>query len=382
MNGVLDLVREDLRDFAGYGSARRVAVTGSVWLNANESPWAAQANDGLVLNRYPDPQPPVLRARLAALYHAPEARVLVTRGSDEGIDLLVRALCRAGRDAVVVAPPTFGMYAVCARIQDAMLIERPLREDATGWSLDLDAVREAALTHGAKLVFLCSPNNPTGQCVPLADIAALAQALEGRSLVVVDEAYVEFADQPSAAALLDRRPNLVVLRTLSKAHALAGARIGVLLADPALIAVLRNLAAPYPLPAPSVYAALAALQADALAKTRERVRMLVAERGRLAAALPVLTGVARVAPSQGNFLLARFADVENAYARLLAAGVVVRDMRAHPALPDALRISVGTPQENDALLAALIHRRAARKDVVPEKSESDRDVTAHVFRAP
>lgn len=359
MSGVLELVREDLRDFAGYGSARRVEATGSVWLNANESPWPSSAADGQALNRYPDPQPVALRTRLADLYGVEAVRVLVTRGSDEGIDLLVRALCRAGRDAVAVAPPTFGMYAVAARVQGAALIERPLREGADGWSLDLEGVREAAVAGDAKLVFLCSPNNPTGQCVALAEILALAQALNGRALLVVDEAYVEFADQPSAVALLGRAPNLAVLRTLSKAHALAGARIGALLADPALIAVLRNIAAPYPLPAPSVRAALAVLEPEALAQTDERVRMLVAERGRLAAALSASPGVARIWPSQGNFLLVRFADTQTAWRRLLAAGVVVRDMRAHPALPDALRISVGTPRENDAVIAALATTRCA-----------------------
>lgn len=359
MNGVLDLVREDLREFAGYGSARRSGHGGSVWLNANESPWPSPADGGLGLNRYPDPQPAALRAGLAALYAVDEERVLISRGSDEAIDLLVRALCRAGRDAVVLAPPTFGMYAVCARLQDARRIEVPLIDAADGWTLDIDAVIASARDGGARIVFLCSPNNPTGEVVPREAIERAAVALADQAVVVVDEAYAEFATQASAATLLPRHPNLAVLRTLSKAHALAGARIGALLADPALVRVLRNVAAPYPLPSPSVRAALAALQPAVQAETRARTAEVVAERERVFAALSALPGVRRCYPSQGNFLLVRFDDAETVFRRLLAAGVVVRDMRGHPRLDDALRISIGAAQDNDALLAALGAGRVA-----------------------
>ncbi|MBB5014274.1 histidinol-phosphate transaminase [Rehaibacterium terrae] len=358
MSDVLDLVREDLRQFAGYASARRSGLTGSVWLNANESPWPSPADGGLGLNRYPDPQPAALHAELAALYAVDEERVLISRGSDEAIDLLVRALCRAGRDAVVLAPPTFGMYAVCARLQDARRIEVPLIDTADGWALDIDAVIASARDGGARIVFLCSPNNPTGEVVPREAIERAAVALADQAVVVVDEAYGEFAAQASAATLLPRHPNLAVLRTLSKAHALAGARIGALLADPALIRVLRNVAAPYPLPSPSVRAALAALQPATLDETRRRIACVIAERQRVFAALSALPGVRRCYPSQGNFLLVRFVEAELAFRRLLAAGVVVRDMRGYPGLGDALRISIGTVQDNDTLLAALGAGRA------------------------
>lgn len=359
MSGVLDLVRADLREFAGYASARRSGVAGTVWLNANESPWPSPADGGLGLNRYPDPQPAALRAGLAALYAVAEECVLLTRGSDEAIDLLVRALCQAGRDAVVVAPPTFGMYAVCARLQDARRVEVPLLDAADGWMLDIDAVIASARDGGARIVFLCSPNNPTGEIVPREAIARAAVALADQAVVVVDEAYGEYAGQDSAATLLPRHPNLAVLRTLSKAHALAGARIGALLADPALVRVLRNVAAPYPLPTPSVRAALAALQPPVLAETRARIAGVVAERERVHAALSALPGVRRCYPSQGNFLLVRFDDAETVFRRLLSTGVVVRDMRGNPRLDDALRISIGTVQDNDALLAALGAGRTA-----------------------
>jgi histidinol-phosphate aminotransferase len=360
MSELLDLVRPDLRDFAGYSSARRTGtMPARVWLNANENPWANPADTPAACRRYPEPQPEALRARLADLYGVSQAQLLIGRGSDEAIDLLVRALCRPGVDAVLNTPPVFGMYAVCARLQNAPLLEVPLRDGDAGFTLDLDAVAAAAQQGNARLVFLCSPANPTGQGIALDAIAALARALRGQALVVVDEAYGEFSAQASATTLLATHRNVAVLRTLSKAHALAAARIGTLIADPALIAVLRNCQAPYPLPTPCVELALAALAPAALSITRARVAELIAERARLLAALSDVAGVRRVYPSQGNYLLVRFADAESAFSRLLAAGIMVRDMRAQPQLGDALRISIGTQGENDAVLAALGVARCA-----------------------
>jgi len=351
---VLDLARADLRDFAGYASARRAAVSGHVWLNANESPWASPADaGGLALNRYPEPQPAALRERLAALYDVASERLLITRGSDEGIDLLVRAFCRAGEDGIVTASPTFGMYAVCARVQGAPVIDVPLRDQDGTWSLDVAAVLEAVATRGAKLVFRCSAAHPTGQALPPAEIRAIASALRGRAVLVVDEAYGEFSPIASATCLLPEFDNLVVLRTLSKAYALAGARVGAVIADAAVIALLRNLMAPYPVPAPCAALALAALSPEAVAMARRRLAIALTERQRVEQALVAMPGVRRVYASSGNYLLARFNDAGAVFARLLAVGVVVRDMRASPALSDALRISIGSPAENDALLAAL-----------------------------
>ena len=224
----LDLVREDLRDFAGYRSARSDALQGEVWLNANESPWANAADEAGTLRRYPDPQPAALRDALSDLYGCAPEQVLVGRGSDEGIDLLIRAVCRPGGDAVVITAPTFGMYAVCARLHGTAVVDVPLREDADGWRCDFDAVERETLSQGAKLVFLCSPGNPSGAPLPLRDVASLAERLQGRALVVVDEAYWDYADAESAIGLIARLPNIVVLRTLSKAHALPAAPVGTL----------------------------------------------------------------------------------------------------------------------------------------------------------
>lgn len=357
--GVLDLVRSDLRAFSGYSSARSSGLVGDVWLNANESAWANPADPQGQARRYPEPQPEALRARLAALYGCEPAQLLIGRGSDEAIDLLVRALCEPGRDAVLVTPPVFGMYAVCARLQNAPLLEVPLRDAGGALDADIDAIIAAALAGNAKLVFLCSPSNPAGSSIALGAIERVAQALQGRALVVVDEAYGEYAEQASAAILLPRYENVAVLRTLSKAHALAAARIGSLIAAPALIQVLRRCQAPYPVPAPCAALALAALEVDALAVTEARVAQVKAERERLFQALQQAPGVLRVYPSQGNYLLARFNDAQAAFDALLAAGIVVRDQRAAPQLHDALRITIGSPEENDRVLQVLAARRAA-----------------------
>ncbi|MFC5441308.1 histidinol-phosphate transaminase [Rhodanobacter ginsenosidimutans] len=343
---VLDLARPEIRAMQPYSSARMEASGGKVFLNANESPWASNEDD-LGCNRYPDPQPAALIDALAALYGVQREQLLVGRGSDEAIDLLVRAFCRAGEDAILIQPPTFGMYAVCAHIQNAAVIEVALAADFT---LDVDAVL-AAVTPAVKLVFICSPNNPTGQTVPRAAVERLVQALAGRAVLVVDEAYVEFAEAGSVADLIGQYDNLAILRTLSKAWALAGARVGTLLAHADVIALLRRIMPPYPLPLPCVAAALAALSAPSVAA--EHIAVIDEQRGVMRAALARVAGVREVLPSQANFLAVRFDDAGAVYQRLLAAGIVVRDVRRYPNLADALRITIGTPAENARVLAIL-----------------------------
>jgi histidinol-phosphate aminotransferase len=346
---VLDLARAEIRAMQPYSSARMEASGGQVLLNANESAWTPPGDNGLGCNRYPEPQPAALVDALADLYAVRREQLLVGRGSDEAIDLLVRAFCRAGEDAILIQPPTFGMYAVSAKIQNAAVIEVPLAADFT---LDVEAVL-AALTPAVKLVFICTPNNPTGQCVPRASVERLAQALVDRSLLVVDEAYVEFAETGSVADLIDRYDNVAVLRTLSKAWALAGARIGSLLANAEVIALLRRIMPPYPLPLPCVAAALSALSAPGQASAREHLTVVREQRALTQHALARLPGVRDVLPSHANFLAVRFDDAGAIYQRLLAAGIVVRDVRRYPNLDDALRITIGTPAENARVLAVL-----------------------------
>jgi histidinol-phosphate aminotransferase len=354
------LLREDLRAFGGYRSARSDVLRGEVWLNANESPSAAASDADGLLRRYPDPQPQALRDALAGLYGVQASQLLATRGSDEGIDLLLRAFCAPGQGAIVIAPPVFGMYAVCATLHGARVVEVPAVDTGDGWRCDLDAMAEAALASGATLVFVCNPGNPTGEAIADAEIERLARRLRGKALVVVDGAYAEYADAADATGLLAGNENLVLLRTLSKAHALAGARIGSVIASEELVAMLKRCQAPYPLAQPAVQVALAALAPQAVARAARAAAQLRSERERLRGALQGAPGVRRVYPSQGNFLLVRFDDAQAAFDGLLAAGIVVRDMRATPGLGDALRISIGTPEQNRRVLASLaVARRAA-----------------------
>lgn len=346
---VINLARPEIRTLQPYSSARMEAGEAQIMLNANESAWAPNGDGGLGCNRYPDPQPQALLQSLASLYRVRTDQLFVGRGSDEAIDLLVRAFCRAGEDAILIQPPTFGMYAVSARIQNAAIVEVPLASD---FSLDVAALL-AAVTPAVKLVFLCTPNNPSGRSISRSDIERIAQALTGKALLVVDEAYVEFSDQPSMAGLIDRYEHLAVLRTLSKAWALAGARIGSLLASPDVIALIRRIMPPYPLPLPCVAAALAELSPSGQAEARENLAIVREQRAMMQAALSRVSGVREVLPSDANFLAVRFDDAGTIYRRLLQAGIVVRDIRRYPNLQDALRITIGTPEENARVLAVL-----------------------------
>lgn len=349
LDPVLSLVRPDILALTPYSSARNEAQGGRVWLDANENP-ETPAAQGPLLNRYPDPQPADLREKLAALYGVAPAQCLVTRGSDEGIDLLLRAFCRADQDRILITPPTYGMYAVAAGIQGAQVVTVPLLR-GKNCALDAAAVAAAAGESRAKLVFLCSPNNPTGGLLDRAAVLSVVRALAGRAVVVVDEAYIDFADGPSLAAELPANPNLIILRTLSKAFGLAGARVGTTIADPAVIAVLRKILAPYPVPSPVRSAALAALTPGGIAAARDSVRQLIAERQRLRAALAALPAVRRAWPSDTNFVLVEVADAARALAAGRAAGVIWRDRSKD--VPGAIRITVGTAEENNQTLEVL-----------------------------
>jgi histidinol-phosphate aminotransferase len=345
----LALVRPDLKDFTPYEHA--VFDPGYARLHANESQWRHafdQTAGGL--NVYPDPQPTSLIARLAQLYGVSGDRLLLTRGSDDGIDVLCRAFCRAGLDRVVVCPPTFGMYAVSARIQGARVDAVPL-SDTGDFALDPEAVVGAVGEH-TRLVFLCSPNNPTGNAIEPETIAQICIALKNRAVIVVDEAYGEFSRVPSALTLLGEQGNLVVLRTLSKAYALAGARLGLLCGTPELLALLRALLPPYPIPTPSLDAVNALLEPDALARARLEVAATLSRRETLAEALGSLPSVRRVWPSEANFLLVRCRDAERVQAACRERSLLVRDFSNKPGLEGCLRVTVGDYDENERLVDA------------------------------
>jgi histidinol-phosphate aminotransferase len=348
MNDILALARPEIVALKAYSHASWDPAFER--LHANELPWRAETDRSIAgLNRYPEPHPHVLAQRLAELYDVTATQLLPGRGSDESIDLVVRGFCRAGVDNVIICPPTFGMYAVAARIQGAEVREVPLLRER-GFALDAAAVISACDVN-TRVVFLCSPNNPTGNAMDPAAVEMVLRALAGKALVVVDEAYIEFSGDASLTAALERFPNLVILRTLSKAFGLAGARVGSLIAAPAIVALLAKVIPPYSIPQLTIEAVLATLMPPQLAVQRERVVQVRAERERVCAALADRKSLRKLWPSVTNFLLADFADAEVALAAARNAKLLIRDMRS--VSPHSLRLSVGTPEQNDRLIRSL-----------------------------
>ena len=347
MSAVLSLARPDILNLKPYAHAAWLPTL--TRLHANEAPWRPPGDTTEAgLNRYPEPQPQALVERLAALYAVPAECVLATRGSDEAIDLLSRMYLRAGHDAILQCAPTFGMYQVAARIQGAQVLEVPL-DRARGWDVDPHALLAAWQPH-VKLVYLCSPNNPTANSLGTAALETICRTLDGKAIVVIDEAYIEWSRSPSLTAWLARFPTLAILRTLSKAHALAGARIGALLAHPDMIQLAKRIIAPYSLAQPTVEAALRALRPDELTASRARLEALLVEREYLRTRLQSVPSVHTVWRSDANFLLIDCRDADGFLRTSVAAGFIVRDLRGYPALPNSLRVSVGTRAQNDALL--------------------------------
>ena len=346
---VLDLARPELRAIRPYVPGQW--EPGLVRLNANESPWRAPGDTTeRGLNVYPPPRPTMLTAKLAAHYGIEQRQILVTRGSSEAIDVLIRGFCAAGRDSILITPPTFDMYRLYATIQNAGIKRVPLLADKD-FALDADAVlKEVDAT--TKIVFVCSPNNPTGQSLARADVERICRETAGRSLVVLDEAYHEFAEAEDFAALRARYEHVVLLRTLSKFVSLAGVRCGLLIAAPEIIEFSQNVLPPYTFPTPSIEHVVQSLSTDSLRVSEERVALIKRERTRLSAALANLPQVRRVYPSDANFVMVKARDGAAFRETAHRAGVLVRTFD-DPLLTDCVRITVGRPADNDLLLRAL-----------------------------
>ena len=347
MSAVISLARPEIVTLKPYAHA--AWLPSLTRLHANEAPWRP-SGDGTIagLNRYPEPQPRELISRLATLYGVHTDQVLGTRGADEAIDVLSRIYLRAGSDAILQCSPTFGMYQVAARVQGAEVIEVPLHS-TQDWQVDAAELLAAWRPH-VKLVYLCSPNNPTGNLIGLATLERICTALDGKAIVVIDEAYIEWSRAASVARWLGRFETLAILRTLSKAHALAGARIGALLASAELIQLAKRVIPPYALAQPTVEAALRALEPDEIAASQSRRDALLAEKEYLRQGLAASPLVDKVWASDANFLMIDCRDADRFMSVSMAGGLIVRDLRAHAALPRSLRVSVGTRAENDALL--------------------------------
>lgn len=281
------LARQQIQALTPYLSARRIGGSGDVWLNANESPFNNEyKTDFARLNRYSDCQPKAMIQAYANYAGVQPEQVLTSRGADEGIELLIRAFCEPNQDVILFCPPTYGMYAISA---ETFGVERKKVPLTTDWQLDLPSI-EANLDR-VKLVFVCSPNNPTGNLVKRADIIKLLEMTQDRAIVVMDEAYIDFCPEASTVDLLAQYPNLAILRTLSKAFALAGLRCGFTLANAELINVLLKVIAPYPVPVPVAEIAVQALSPAGLARAKYQVLDLGANRAYLQVGLSMVPGV-------------------------------------------------------------------------------------------
>ena len=325
-------VRPEILELRPYCSARdEYSGKSQIQLDANENPWLPYGTRD-PLNRYPEPQPKLLRQRLSDIYQVEQTQLLITRGMDEGIDLLIRTFCNPGVDTVVIIPPTFGYYEVAATINGVKVM-----------SGSLDQLEQG------KILFLCTPNNPTGKSITLDTIAEICKSYQG--IVAVDEAYIEFSDMPSATCLLSQYRNLVVMRTLSKAYALAGLRIGTIIANTEIISSLKKVMPPYPIARICSDIALQALSPIGLYYTNNKIIEIKEQREYLYRKLSQCREVNYVYESDANFLLVIFKNADAVYQRLKSAGIIIRN-RSND-IQGALRITVGSEEENELLLGAL-----------------------------
>lgn len=336
------LARKQVQALTPYLSARRIGGCGDVWLNANESPFDNEyKTDFARLNRYSDCQPKALIQAYADYAGVSPQQVLTSRGADEGIELLIRAFCEPNEDAILYCPPTYGMYAISA---ETFGVERKTVPLTTDWQLDLATI-EASLDN-VKLVFVCCPNNPTGNLVKREDIIALLEMTKDRAIVVMDEAYIDFCPEASTVDLLVDYPNLAILRTLSKAFALAGLRCGFTLANASIIDVLLKVIAPYPVPVPVAEIATQALSEAGLARAKFQVLDLNANRAYLQVGLQMIEGIT-VFEGWGNYLLVQFSDGDALFKAAWEHGIILRNSP----IEHCVRISVGNREECEKTVA-------------------------------
>lgn len=332
------LFRENIRNLAPYSTARdEYDGALGIYIDANENPYESG------FNRYPDPHQRALKAGLSEIKGVPAERIFVGNGSDEPIDLLFRVFCEPGRHNAVSIAPTYGMYKVAAAINDVPMREVPLGAD---FSLDADKLLGAA-DENTRLLWLCSPNNPSGNSFPDGTIERIVRSFQG--IVVLDEAYIDFSKGPGFLSRLERFDNLVILQTLSKAWGMAGLRLGLAFAHPLIVETLSKVKYPYNINVVTQQIVEGRLRNG----IGRQVAEIVSERERVARVLERLPVIRKVFPSDANFLLVRVERPRELYESLIGAGIIVRDRSGIPGCEGCLRITVGTPEENERLLQVL-----------------------------
>ena len=336
-----NLIRKNIKAMKPYSSARdefKDLKADMVFLDANENPFET------TLNRYPDPQQTALKELISKQKELPINQVLLGNGSDEVLDLIVRAFCEPNQDSILTLPPTYGMYGVLAQLNSIENIEVPLGKD---FNINVDQVLKQ-LKPSTKLLFICSPNNPSGNIMDVNAVTRLLKAFDG--LVVIDEAYIDFTTIESWMQHLNTFPNLIVTQTLSKAYGLAGIRLGTCYASKEIIAVLNKIKPPYNINSLTQQAAIEALQNN---EVSEQVSSILREREKLANALASCFFVKKIYPSDANFILIKVDDANKRYDELLRHGIVIRNRTTQLGCENCLRISLGTPAENKQLLTLL-----------------------------
>lgn len=342
-NNIIKLARSEIINMSAFSSARSLKIKGNIWLDANESPW----ND-TIYNRYPEPQPDVLLSIFSAIYGVNADQLLISRGSDEGVDLLIRLFCRAYQDDIMICPPTYGMYKIAATIQGASTVEVPLLKE-NNFSLNIDAILKKWKPN-VKLIFLCSPNNPTGNSLKTEDILFLCQALENKSLIVIDEAYIEYSRNESLSKYMDHYNNLIILRTLSKAYGLAGIRCGITIANRDIIDLLKKIIAPYPISKPIIEVIQNQLNSTRL---QEKIGIIFNEKDKLKKFFHNLSFIKKIWESDANFILFEAHDSKTIFDHCLKHGIVLRDRSNEYNLKNCIRTTVGNPRENAFLMEVL-----------------------------
>ena len=350
-------IRDHYKTMEGYSSAGMEAGKDETktYLNANENPYPLPGLEGL--NRYPEPQPPALLEAYAQNYGVEHTQVAMTRGADEALVVLTKVFCEPHQDKILITPPTFGMYAVDAYAMPAGVISVPLIKQDGTFSLDNEQIIKQAKDpkNAVKLVFLCSPNNPTGNSFSHDIIAEICDGLEGHAVVVLDETYAEFSENGSMVDDLESTPNLIILRTLSKSFAFAGMRMGCMLCgDIDFIALVKKKALDaYPLPRLSIEAAFHVLSPDIQDIAKENIQKILTERARMEKALSQSDQVVHLYPSDANFLLMEMKDAKGFCDFAAEHNVIIRDFSSKTDTKNCLRLSIGTPEENDLVLDLL-----------------------------
>ena len=353
MSNIKKLARKTVQALTPYLSARRIGGNGDVWLNANEAPdCSIYQLDSSTLHRYPEFQPPQIINAYATYAKLNADQILTTRGADESIEVLIRTFCEPSLDSILICPPTYGMYAISAETCGVAIEEVQLQ---TNFDVDYEAVKKAVLASDGKIkiVFLCAPNNPTGNMLDKSKLADLLTATAGKALIVADEAYIEFCPEFTQTDLIADHENLVITRTLSKAFALASIRCGFTLAQPSVIEMMSKVIAPYPVPAPVAQIAEQALSANGLEVMRDRVVVLNNNRLVLANALTKIDCVVDIFPTTGNFLLVRFKDSAKVFNAFADDGIIMRDFANKPRLENCIRITIGNSDEMKKTLDTL-----------------------------